>query len=140
MLPSAHAEWRFMSTPFKGAGGIGRMVRATGHSLDGLKAAYRDERSFRLEFRVAAVLLPASPWVGNAWPEIAMLAGSVMLVLIAELLNSGIETVVDRVSLELHDLSKRAKDLGSAAVFLALVLCGGTWAAALWQRFAERVA
>ena len=123
-----------MNTPFKGAGGIERMVRATGHSLDGLKAAYRDERSFRLEFWFAAVLLPASAWVGQSWPEVAMLAGSVLLVLIVELLNSGIETAVDRVSLELHDLSKRAKDLGSAAVLLSLLLAAAVWLAVLWPR------
>ena len=67
--------------------------------------------------------------------EVALLAGSVMLVLIVELLNSGIEAAVDRVSFELHDLSKRAKDLASAAVFLSLLLCSGIWLAAIWQRF-----
>jgi diacylglycerol kinase (ATP) len=66
---------------------------------------------------------------------VALLVGAVMLVLIVELLNSGIETVVDRVSLELHHLSKRAKDIASAAVFLSLVTCGGVWVAALWQRW-----
>jgi diacylglycerol kinase (ATP) len=129
-----------MSTPLKGPGGIERMVRATGHSVEGLVAAYRGERSFRLEFWFAAVLIPASPFVGRSWIESVALAGSVLLVLIVELLNSGIETVVDRVSLERHELSKRAKDLGSAAVFLALVLCAATWASALWQRFASPLA
>jgi diacylglycerol kinase (ATP) len=73
--------------------------------------------------------------VGRSWVEVALLAGSVLLVMIVELLNSGIEAVVDRVSFELHDLSKRAKDLASAAVFLSLVLCSSMWAAALWHRF-----
>jgi len=80
------------------------------------------------------VLLPASLWVGRTWVEIALLAGSVTLVLIVELLNSGIEAAIDRVSFELHDLSKRAKDLASAAVFLSLMLCAAVWLAAIWNR------
>jgi diacylglycerol kinase (ATP) len=67
--------------------------------------------------------------------EAALLAGSVLIVMIVELLNTGIETVVDRIGPEWHDLSKRAKDMGSAAVLLSLLLCGGIWLAALWQRF-----
>ncbi len=70
------------------------------------------------------------------WGEAALLAGSVVLVLIVELLNTGIETAIDRIGPEWHDLSKRAKDMGSAAVLLSLLLCSGIWAAALWQRFA----
>jgi diacylglycerol kinase (ATP) len=81
------------------------------------------------------VLLPASFWLAGSWPEAALLAGSVLLVLIVELLNTGIETVVDRIGPEWHDLSKRAKDMGSAAVLLSVLLCGGIWLAALWQRF-----
>ena len=80
------------------------------------------------------ILLPAAFWVGRTWLEVALLAGSVMMVLIVELLNSGIEAVVDRVSYDLHDLSKRAKDLASAAVFLALLTCLAIWLAALYQR------
>ena len=78
---------------------------------------------------------PLAFWLGNNWVEVALLAGTVMLVLIVELLNSAIEAAVDRVSLELHDLSKRANDLASAAVMLSLLLCGGVWLAALWHRF-----
>jgi diacylglycerol kinase (ATP) len=81
------------------------------------------------------VLLPASFWVARNWVEAALLAGSVLIVLIVELLNTGIETVVDRIGPEWHDLSKRAKDMGSAAVLLSLLLCGGIWLAALWQHF-----
>jgi len=81
------------------------------------------------------VLLPAAWWVGRSWIEVALLAGSVMGVLIVELLNSAIEAVVDRVSAELHPLSKRAKDIGSAAVMLSLIGCGALWCAALWQRW-----
>jgi diacylglycerol kinase (ATP) len=124
-----------MSNPFKGRTGLDRIIRATGYSYDGLKTAYRGESAFRQETWLAVVLVPAAFWVGREWVEIALLAGSIVLVMVVELLNSGIEAVVDRVSFELHDLSKRAKDLASAAVFLSLVLCGSVWAAALWHRF-----
>jgi diacylglycerol kinase (ATP) len=124
-----------MSNPHKGRTGLERIVRATGYSIEGLLAAYRGESAFRQEFWLAAVLLPLSFWLGRSWVEVALLAGSVVLVLIVELLNSGIEAAIDRVSFELHDLSKRAKDLASAAVLLSLLLCGGIWLAALWQRF-----
>jgi diacylglycerol kinase (ATP) len=124
-----------MTNPHKGRTGLDRVIRATGHSMAGLASAYRGESAFRQEFWLAVVMVPLAFYVGRGWVEVALLVGSVLLVLIVELLNSGIETAVDRVSFELHDLSKRAKDLASAAVFLSLVLCGGTWATALWQRF-----
>ncbi len=123
-----------MTNEFKGRSGLDRVVRATGYSLTGLKSAYIGESAFRQETWLAIFLVPLSFWVGRTWVEIALLAGSVVLVMIVELLNSGIEAVVDRVSFELHDLSKRAKDLGSAAVFLTLMLCGSIWVAAIWQR------
>jgi len=84
---------------------------------------------------LAVVMLPAAWWVGRNWIEVALLAGSVMGVLIVELLNSALEAVVDRVSAELHPLSKRAKDIGSAAVMLSLIACAALWATALWQRW-----
>lgn len=124
-----------MTNPFKGRTGLDRIIRAAGYSYDGLKTAYQGESAFRQETWLAVVLVPAAFWVGRGWVEVALLAGSIILVMIVELLNSGIEAVVDRVSFELHDLSKRAKDLASAAVFLSLVLCGSVWAAALWHRF-----
>jgi diacylglycerol kinase (ATP) len=124
-----------MSNPHKGRTGLDRIVRATGYSIAGLSTAYRGESAFRQEFWLAVLLLPAAFWVGRSWVEVALLAGSVLLVLIVELPNSGIESAVDRVSFEIHDLSKRAKDLASAAVLLSLLLCGGIWLAALWQRF-----
>lgn len=123
------------ASSFKGRTGFDRIVRAAGYSANGLVAAYRAEAAFRQETWLSIVLLPAAFWVGRGWVEVALLAGSVLLVLIVELLNSGIETVVDRVSMERHELSKRAKDIGSAAVLLALLLCGGTWAGALWSRW-----
>ena len=124
-----------MTNPFKGRTGLDRVVRATGYSLAGLKTAYRGESAFRQEAWMAVVQLPAAFWLGRSWVEEALLAGSVTLVLIVELLNSGIEAAIDRVSFELHDLSKRAKDLASAAVFLSLMLCGGIWITAAWSRF-----
>ncbi len=124
-----------MSNPHKGRTGLDRVIRATGYSMAGLSAAYRGESAFRQEFWLALLMFPLAFWIGRGWVEIALLAGSLMLVLIVELLNSGIEAAIDRVSFELHDLSKRAKDLASAAVFLSLLLCAGIWLAALWHRF-----
>ncbi|MEO6407421.1 MAG: diacylglycerol kinase [Burkholderiaceae bacterium] len=121
--------------PHKGRIGLDRVVRAAGHSMSGLALAYRGESAFRQEFWLAAVLLPLAFWVGDGWLEITALLASVLLVLIVELLNSGIEAAIDRISLDVHELSKRAKDLASAAVFLSLVLCAMVWGAALWQRF-----
>ena len=124
-----------MNNPHKGRTGLDRIVRAAGYSLQGLSAALRHESAFRQEAALAVVMLPAAFWVGRSWVEVTLLAGSVVLVLIVELMNSAVEAVVDRVSLELHELSKRAKDIGSAAVLLALLLCAGIWAAAVWQRW-----
>lgn len=123
-----------MTNPYKGRTGLDRLFRATACSIAGLSIAYRVESAFRQEVWVAAVLLPAACWLGRGWLETAVLAGSVLLVLIVELLNSSIEAAVDRISLERHELSRRAKDIGSAAVFLSLLLCGGVWLGALWQR------
>ena len=124
-----------MSNPYKGRTGLDRIQRALGYSMSGLRAAYKGEDAFRQECWLALVLMPSAFWLGRNWVEVALLLGSVLLVMIVELLNSGIEAAIDRVSFELHDLSKRAKDLASAAVLLSLVLCGGIWAAALWSRF-----
>ncbi len=124
-----------MTNPHKGRTGLDRVIRATGYSIEGLTAAYRGESAFRQEFWLAVVMLPLALWIGRGWVETALLMASVLLVLIVELLNSGIEAAIDRVSFEMHDLSKRAKDLASAAVLLSLVLCGGVWVAAIWHRF-----
>jgi diacylglycerol kinase (ATP) len=124
-----------MSNGFKGRSGIDRIVRAAGYSLSGLRAAYGGESAFRQEIWLALVLLPASLFVGSGWMQVALLAGSVMLVLIVELLNSAVESAIDRISFERHELSKRAKDFGSAAVMLSLLLCAGIWLAALVERF-----
>ena len=123
-----------MNNPHKGRTGLSRIVHATGYSAQGIGAAVRHESAFRQEGLLAVVMLPAALWLGRSWVEGVLLAGTVLLVLIVELLNSGIEAVVDRVSYEHHELSKRAKDYGSAAVLLSLLLCGGTWGTLLWQR------
>ncbi|MEO8281440.1 MAG: diacylglycerol kinase [Ideonella sp.] len=125
-----------MTNPHKGRTGIDRVVHAAGYSIAGLRCAYRNESAFRQEIWLAVCLLPFAVWLGRSWIETALLAGSVMLVLIVELLNSAIEAAIDRVSFELHELSRRAKDLASAAVMLSLLTCSVIWAAALWNRFA----
>ncbi|MBX3587635.1 MAG: diacylglycerol kinase [Ramlibacter sp.] len=121
--------------PQKARTGFNRVWHATGYSLEGLRAGW-GETAFRQEAIAAIVLLPASLWLGRSWVEVALLAGSVLILMIVELLNTGIETAIDRIGPEWHDLSKRAKDMGSAAVLLSLLMCAGIWAAALWHRFA----
>ncbi|WP_454722447.1 diacylglycerol kinase [Delftia acidovorans] len=120
--------------PQKSRTGLTRVWHAAGYSLAGLRAGW-NEKAFRQEALAAIVLIPAAFWLGSSWIEVALLAGTVLLVLIVELLNSGIEAVVDRIGPEWHVLSKQAKDMGSAAVMLALLLCAGVWLAVLYQRF-----
>ena len=114
---------------------MARLWHAFGYSLTGLRAAWR-EPAFRQEAALSFVLVPAAFWLGRNWVETALLAGSCLIVMVAELLNSGIEAAIDRIGLQRHPLSKRAKDLGSAAVLLALLLAGGIWLAAICARFA----
>jgi diacylglycerol kinase (ATP) len=114
--------------------GFTRILHATGYSLQGLRAGW-GETAFRQEAIASLVLLPAAFFVGRTWLEVAMLVAVVLIVMITELLNTGIETAIDRIGPEWHDLSKRAKDMGSAAVLLSVLLCAGVWAAALWTRF-----
>ncbi len=118
----------------KGRTGLHRLWHATRYSLHGLRAGW-SEKAFRQEALAALVLLPLSLWLGQSWVEVALLAGSVILLMVVELLNSGIEAAIDRIGPEWHALSKRAKDMGSAAVLLGLLLCAGIWLAALYQRF-----
>lgn len=126
-----------MGNPHKGRTGIDRVVHASHNSLEGLQTAYRTESAFRQEFWLSVVMLPLSLWLGRTSLERSILFGSVLLVLIVELLNSGIEAVVDRVSYETHDLSKRAKDYGSAAVMLSLILCSSVWLFAILDRMSS---
>ena len=116
-----------MTNPHKGTTGIRRIWNAMFYSFAGLGAAFRHESAFRQEVLLALVLLPLALWLeADAIPR-ALLMGSVMLVLIVELVNSAIEAVVDRISLKKHDLAKRAKDIGSAAVLLSLVNAVMVW-------------
>ncbi len=121
--------------PQKHRTGLNRWLHATGYSMAGLRAGWH-ETAFRQEVLSAVGLVPAAFWLGRSWTEVALLAGSVLIVMIVELLNTSIETAIDRIGQDWHDLSKRAKDMGSAAVFLSLLLCGGIWLAALYHRFA----
>jgi len=120
-------------TKHKRRRGIDRLVHAAGYSLAGLLAGWR-EPAFRLEALIGAPLIVASFWLGNNWVEVALLAGSLILVMVVELLNTAIESAVDRMGEQWHALAKQAKDLGSAAVFLSLLLCLGIWGSALWTR------
>lgn len=113
--------------PFKGKTGIVRIVHAFFNSCAGLADAWRHESAFRQEVMVAAILVPAAFWVPVTVAEKALLIGTVLLVLIVELLNTSVEAAIDRISLEHHSLSKRAKDFGSAAVLVALVLMAVVW-------------
>jgi diacylglycerol kinase (ATP) len=108
--------------------GIARLRAACGHSLHGFGAAYAHEESFRQEARLAVALIPVCLFLPLSGLDKAMMIASVLLVLIVELLNSAIETVIDRISLDRHALSKRAKDIGSAAVCLSLLNAGIVWA------------
>lgn len=116
----------------KGETGIRRILNAFGYSLAGLAAAYRHEAAFRQEIWLALVLVPAAFIMPVSGSGKALMAGSVMLVLVVELLNSAVEAVVDRVSLEHHELAKRAKDVGSAAVFVSLANVLVVWALVLF--------
>lgn len=123
------------ANPQKSRRGLHRVWHALGYSLAGLRAGW-SETAFRQEAIASAVLIPAAFWLGRTWVEAILLAGSVTLVMIIELLNTGIETAIDRIGPEWHDLSKRAKDMGSAAVLLSLLLCAATWSLAAFYRFA----
>ena len=115
----------------KGTGGVERLVKATGYSFQGLKAAYKNETAFRQELLLALLLVPAGIVLGETGVEKALLIGCVILVLIVELLNSAVEAVVDRFGGESHRLSGLAKDIGSAAVFMSLVNVFVIWACIL---------
>jgi len=114
-----------------GVTGIKRIIHATGYSWLGLKAAYKHESAFRQEIWLAVILIPLGYFLGQDWTDRAVLICSVLFVLVVELLNSAIEAVVDRIGEEHHELAGRAKDMGSAAVFIALIITAITWTAVL---------
>lgn len=114
--------------------GLRHLVHSTRYSMKGLKAAYRYESAFRQEVGLCLLLLPLAWWVGESPVEWILLVGSGLLVLIVELLNTAVESVVDRIGPEMHKLSGRAKDIGSAAVMLSLIFAGLTWGLLLWGK------
>lgn len=123
-----------MGTP--GNSGLRRIFRATLFSFAGLKTAWRNEPAFRQECLLAAVLIPAGLWLGQNAVERALLLGTCLLVLVVELLNTAVENAVDRIGTDHHRLSGQAKDAGSAAVLMSLVLAFVVWALIAWDRFA----
>jgi diacylglycerol kinase (ATP) len=127
---------RLRTEGWKGLFDLRRVWRAAGYSARGLKAAWRHEAAFRQEAALFVVLAPLGFWLGRDGIERALLIGSLVLVLVVELLNSAIEAAVDRVGNEPNELSGRAKDLGSAAVLLALLLVVLVWILVLIGRFA----
>ena len=116
-----------IESPYKGEAGFRRLLSATRNSLVGLAEAARHENAFRQELILAAIFLPLAFWVGDTVLERALLVAVVLLVLIVELLNSAVEATVDRISFENHHLARRAKDVGSAAVMLALLNAAVVW-------------
>jgi len=133
MMPPAGTEPPEAPQAQKQRRGLARLRHALRYSIAGLRAGWQ-ETAFRQEAIAASVMLPAAFWLGRSWLETALLLACVVLVMVVELLNTGIEAAIDRISPEWHELSKRAKDMGSAAVLLSLLLCGGVWLAAIWQR------
>ncbi len=122
-----------MAPPLRG---INRLIKAFGYSIKGLRAGWQHEEAFRQEAMLTAVMLPLAFWVGRGPLDYAVLIGSLFIVLITELLNSGVEALTDRVSEEPHELSGRAKDLAAAAVFLSLVMMAVVWTFVGYARFA----
>jgi len=116
-----------MESPFKGKTGLKRLINAFGYSIEGFKSAFKNEDAFRQELILAIILIPTGILIGENGFQKALLVSSILAVLIVELLNSGIEATVDRISLEKNSLAKRAKDIGSAAVFLTIVNAILTW-------------
>lgn len=123
-----------MDNPHKGRTGLDRIRHAAGYSLQGLIGAYRHESAFRQEFWLAALMLPLAFWLGRTWVEVALLAGSVVMVMVVELLNSAVEAVIERYGAEFHELAGRAKDMGSAAVFVMMLNVLLTWGAIVGPR------
>ena len=120
--------------------GIRRIINATFFSFAGFRAAWRDEAAFRQELMMCVVLVPTAFWLGRTAVERSLLVGTCLLVLVVELLDTGIENVVDRFGGEHHKLSGQAKDLGSAAVFVSLMLVLVVWGLIAWSRFGPSAA
>lgn len=121
-----------MPENFKGKKGLRRLWNALGYSRDGLAAAWKNEAAFREEILLASITMPLAIYLGKTGVERALMLGSILLILIVEILNSAIEAVVDKASPEMHELAKRAKDMGSAAVLFSLINAAIIWACILW--------
>jgi diacylglycerol kinase (ATP) len=119
--------------------GIRRIIRATRFSAQGLASAWKHEAAFRQELVLVLLMTPIAFWLGRSVIEVALLIAVLLLVLIVELFNSAIEAAIDRHGDEHHELSGRAKDMGSAAVFVVLVIVGVVWGAVVWQRFSQGI-
>ena len=117
---------------FKGKKGLTRLINALGYSRDGIRAAWQNEAAFREEIVLAAITIPLAFYLGKTGVERALMVGSILLILIVEILNSAVEAVVDKASPEKNELAKRAKDMGSAAVLLSLLNAAAIWACVLW--------
>ena len=135
MSPEGPIPAASVQSPFKGKPGLARLVLALRNSVSGFRDAWRHEAAFREEVALASVLVPIACLLPVSGIERAILVASVLLVPIVELLNSSVEAAVDRISLERHSLSKRAKDLGAAAVLAALGQVAVVWALVLLPRF-----
>lgn len=122
-------------SPYKNRGGLLRIIRALGYSLQGLGAAWRHEAAFRLEVILALVLVPLGLMLGQNVTEQLILAGAIVLVIVIELVNSAIEALADAISTDYHPMLGRAKDIGSAAVLVSLILAGAGWLAILAPRY-----
>ena len=120
---------------FNDTKGLRRILDATAYSLSGLRMAWKGEAAFRQELLLMVGMIPVGLWLGTNAVERGLLLGSCMVVLITELLNSAVEAAIDRMGQEIHPLSKRAKDLGSAAVFVSLVLVVAIWGMIALERF-----
>lgn len=120
-----------------GATGLTRIIHAFGYSMKGMRAALRYESAFRQEAALFVILLPVAFWLGQSWLQYILMISSLLLVLIVELLNSAIEAVVDRIGDEHNELAGRAKDMGSAAVFISLANVMLIWVVIAWLRFAN---
>ena len=116
-----------MKSPFKGKTGIKRLANAFTYSVAGTLAAFKHEDAFRQEVILSIILIPLAIYLGQTSIEQALMISSILLIIIVELLNSSVEATVDRISVKRHKLSKRAKDIGSAAVFFSLVNAAVVW-------------
>ncbi len=117
------------------AKGLKRLINATRYSLAGLRAAWKHEEAFRMEIVAAALMVPSAFWIGTTAAQRGLLVGTCFIVLITELLNSAIEAIVDRIGVEHHELSGRAKDIGSAAVMVSLIMTLIIWGMVIMERF-----